>query len=429
MVDTFSYTAWNGPTIYNMKATKPQELKPIGGFVDSDVSIDDMAVQALKTLLPKGTPVINTIRKKVPKLKRYDVFYNRNILELVGKGVKKYPGQIGLEIECEGTNLYTTPMRWWGTHVDPSLRPCKGHDPVEYTLKEPLSREDVTKALKYLEKGLKASAAEPDLSYRTSVHVHLNVQNLTLKQILTFVSLYILFENVLTKFCGPTREGNLFCLRAPDAGYWLYSINKMLVDQSLGSLCNDSNRYVACNLSSLTKFGSVEFRALRGTIDREVIEAWVDILLAILDFSKTIKDPYHVYRLYRSTTPELLASSVLGHKLLSYLNGDVCESLRIGGRYVIDIAQAVPEWLEPKTKEELEANPITAQERLEQAYKYGSYVLNTSLEEGDVYFSGVPTGWKVKSKHSLWYDNDGPIAQTFTTDGEVDFWMGDEDAA
>src|SRR5215213_1967548 len=49
-------------------------------------------------------------------------------------------------------------------------------------------------------------------SPRTSVHVHLNVQDLELHQALDYVLLYSIFEKLFYKFAGRGRIRNIFCV-------------------------------------------------------------------------------------------------------------------------------------------------------------------------------------------------------------------------
>src|SRR5690606_27696704 len=113
---------------------------------------------------------------------------------------------------------------FWLVHADGSLR----GESAEYVLRNPLDRVGVEKALNYLSK--KLDKAECNYSWRTSVHVHINMQKETLMTLYNLVCLAILFEDSLSKFSGPSRMGNLFCLRAKDAEFLIDIIKRSVRD-------------------------------------------------------------------------------------------------------------------------------------------------------------------------------------------------------
>src|SRR4051812_30294516 len=105
--------------------------------------------------------------------------YNKEVSKLFA--VRKRAGEVGLEIEMEGRNLHRAPIEpYWEDHQDGSLR---GEENAEYVLRIPISRKLVPEALEMLFKFLKDSGAviRQD-SPNTSVHVHLNMQDVSLKK-------------------------------------------------------------------------------------------------------------------------------------------------------------------------------------------------------------------------------------------------------
>ena len=203
--------------------------------------------------------------------------------------------EVGLEIEVEGHRLPNPPKGWTG-HNDGSLR----GESVEYVLRRPISRESVPKYLNRIKKAYNENETVIQNSDRTSTHVHINVQDMSITHIFNFIFLFLLYEEHLVKWCGDTRCGNLFCLRHQDAEYMI----KVLEDiasgkQNFSCLDNrsgDSLRYAALNLKALATYGSLEFRSLRGTDDMDVINTWVNILLRLKDAAKKYEDPTHIIR-------------------------------------------------------------------------------------------------------------------------------------
>ncbi len=196
--------------------------------------------------------------------------------------------EIGIEVEMEGIYLPMV-VYGWSLHRDPSLR----GNSMEYVLNGPTSRVGANHKLEVLYKTFYEEPNNIDPSNRCGVHIHLNVRNYTIEEIFNFIILYLIFETVLTRWCGPEREGNLFCLRATDAEWLLWELIKSrkagFFTQSL--LNQQNSKYAAINLSTIVKYGSLEFRQL-GTPKRvDTIKLWLKFLLAIKDYAATEKDP------------------------------------------------------------------------------------------------------------------------------------------
>lgn len=236
-----------------------------------------------------------------------DVFRSR----YVGKRAE---GEIGLEIECEGMNLFDAPISWWLTHPDGSLRTYKDHPPIEYVLRKPISRQDVPKALDYLSKKLKQAGSFIADSHRTSVHVHVNCQDLTIKQIYQFWCLYTIFEEILVDFSGPDRPGNLFCLSSKQAEYQVKMLEQAIQTENFNEVFSDNLRYTSCNTASLGKFGSLEFRSMRGTVDQGLIQGWVDILLILKDKSLEYDSPREIAEDFEKLNSEGFLHKIFGDR-------------------------------------------------------------------------------------------------------------------
>lgn len=232
--------------------------------------------------------------------------YNRTVAKLWHPVSEPVTGDIGLEIECEGENLPGNLMsEVWTCHEDGSLRMYKGvHKPVEYVLRKPLKRYKMDKALKYLSDKLRDKSALVVKSPRTSVHVHINVLDLTLKQALTFAMLYYTVEDLLVDYGGKDRVGNMFCLRTKDAAHALSILENCIRNDSWSDIVNENLRYTSCNLAALSKFGSLEFRSMRGTTDPETILEWVDILLMIKERASLLSNPIEILNKFNEGSPK-----------------------------------------------------------------------------------------------------------------------------
>lgn len=284
--------------------------------------------------------------------KNKEAFYNKVITTVCPVRTEKKAGLIGLEIECEGTKLFTAPFKYWACHEDGSLRPYKGGTPVEYVLREPLDLPELKTALKYLDVKLKESGSSVHLSSRTSVHVHINVQKNTLRELYCFILLYLIFEEVLVDWSGPERAGNLFCLRAKDSEFYIQMLEGCLKNESFREWKEDF-RYSACNVASVPKFGSLEFRSLRGTVDISLIETWVSVLLHLRQKSLTYDNPIEIVEDFNRLGPLPFFASIFDNGLRDLFSGtkDLSGKLWDGLRMMRDVAYSC-QWNPPLKKDE-----------------------------------------------------------------------------
>lgn len=198
-------------------------------------------------------------------------------------------GDIGLEIEMEGENIPhkdLTPHSW-RKEVDASLR----GESAEYVLRKPLSLDNTMRALEDLQAMFDLCGTTFTPTYRAGIHVHVNVQDLTPVQLVTFICSYFMLEEVLLRFCDKSRLGNHFCLRMSDASYSLDRLVEFVERQDIHTLNSEDLRYASLNVTSLFKYGSVEFRALESTLDPERIRIWAGVLVHLRDYAKTISSP------------------------------------------------------------------------------------------------------------------------------------------
>lgn len=293
----------------------------------------------------------NDMVRKKTRRNEEEKSYNHKIIDWWLDQSYKKSGEVGLEIECEGENLFNSPLQWWSAHPDGSLRPYKGHQPIEYVLKQPVSRTDLDKALAYLAAKLKTAKSNVIESPRTSVHVHVNCQELTIKQVVTYVICYLIVEELLVEWCGPERAGNLFCLRAKDAAEFAYNLEWGIRKDDFSEVTHNEYRYSACNLAALKKFGTLEFRSMRGTVDTQLIKDWVDILLSIKQQSLTFDNPQEVLKYFDNHGVMGILRYILPNDYMRFVNvQELSRKIWDGVRLSRDIAFAIPEWEKPIEK-------------------------------------------------------------------------------
>jgi len=216
-------------------------------------------------------------------------------------------GDLGIEVEVEGEHL-PTPNKYWRSEHDDSLRgECR-----EYVLKRPLSLPDARMALSYLDNCYHEAGTTVHESVRAGVHVHVNVQKLTVVQLFSFMVVYIILEDILIKYCGEYREGNLFCLRTKDAEFLLYNLERVAKGKEYRYFESDVLRYSSMNVCSLWSYGSLEFRAMRGTRDLDVIGDWAEILLNLRNEAIKFDNPAQVVEMLQRDGAESFLETFLG---------------------------------------------------------------------------------------------------------------------
>ena len=190
-------------------------------------------------------------------------------------------GVFGIEVEVEGNNLPTEDHKaLWKVTKDGSLR----GEANEYILKRPLELGEAKFAVEHL--GNLLANSQLHMSFRTSVHVHINIQNMYITQLKRFIYVSFLLENLLAEFSGEGRVGNRFCLRVCDAEYQIAMIKACIsAAGTIPRFMNEECKYAAINLVPIRTQGSVEFRTMQGTTDSDTINTWLEILNKIYKFA------------------------------------------------------------------------------------------------------------------------------------------------
>jgi hypothetical protein len=178
---------------------------------------------------------------------------------------------------------------------------------------------------------------------------------MTPKQLFTFITTYFVLEELLVTYCGPAREGNHFCLRAKDAEWIINELITAATTRKLKNLDTDTLRYCSLNIISLFKYGSIEFRAMRGTRDLDAIYEWVEILDRVRVASLEFKQPSDVLSTMSFNGEEDFIKRVLGDKAKWFLkNGNANSMVREGARIVQPLAYSV-DW---NTYRDVNNNPF-----------------------------------------------------------------------
>jgi hypothetical protein len=253
-------------------------------------------------------------------------------------------GEFGLEIEVEDpAGIYFNPNKYWTVTRDGSL-----DNGMEYVLAEPMSLEGCRKALAYFTRKKNESGMKIQDSIRCGVHVHVNVQDMVMTNLLNMITLYYVMENVFSRFWGESREGNLFCLRAKDAEYQIQVLSDFVAGENIRVLQSDDLRYAGMNLTSLSKFGSLEFRGLRTPSGRGAVTKifdWLKILSDLRDASFNFENPQKIVENFSGNTiDDFLLDNFPNTKHILEKVEDIELLLYSGARQAQDIAYARQDW-------------------------------------------------------------------------------------
>lgn len=186
----------------------------------------------------------------------------------------------GIEVEVEGIHKINTPTykSYWKTTADNSLR----NNGIEF-VSLPIKANQIEGALIQLHNKVKHERNVPDFSERTSTHVHMNVRDLTIEQIYNLVLIYTSVENILFNWVGHNRDKNIFCIKLSDTNYFDNVSNLLYYTKEI---IRNWNKYTALNLQPISSKGTVEFRHLFGTWDKEIILLWINFLSCIKTYAK-----------------------------------------------------------------------------------------------------------------------------------------------
>lgn len=237
---------------------------------------------------------------------------------LLGKSCKK-GCMFGAELEVESnTKLPEIDTGTWKTASDPSLR---SRIPKEYTTRSPIPFVGVDRAISSLLTTLNDNNVSEPIkdSATTSWHVHLNALDLSATELMTRLFLYWLLEPVIIKHCGTKREQNTFALQLKDSYHTLRRFDTnfyttMISEPhrlSRNSWFSQEQRYSSQNVCALVKFGSIEYRAMKGTLDRDEIMIWINALTKMWQHTG-YTDPSQLLCSYYDLGVEGLLKEILG---------------------------------------------------------------------------------------------------------------------
>jgi hypothetical protein len=259
----------------------------------------------------------------------------QDMYERLGLRCGRTDGKFGVEIEVEGANLptrYEDPIfdAFWKVERDGSL---KGKfDNLEYVMRKPLSLDGVKDSVAALERRYQEKGSVVDETVRAGVHVHLNIQNYSPLELMTFATTYYMLEDYFVHWSGVGRVGNHFCLRATDAEGVIYKLIDACEKRDWRHLNTDDIRYASLNWNAMHKYGSIEFRSMRSTRKLEDVIRWVELIDRLTVGAKQFNNPREVIgAVSEFQGPERFIEFVMGdcaREFLQFRNVDIWEGLR-----------------------------------------------------------------------------------------------------
>jgi hypothetical protein len=242
------------------------------------------------------------------------MLYWRTILKKLHEHIGRplLTGDVGIEIEAEGVGFQVIDSDIWRTEDDGSLRGIYPSGRAEFVMQKPIPIEGVADAITLLAEY--QHHAEFNFSFRCSVHVHVNVGGLTYPEFLAYLYLCILLEEPLMNLCGDTRKANRFCLRIADAEGYVRHLTQLFTSgpRSLMEIREDAVRYSAINIGSVRKYGSLEFRGMKGTLDVPTITAWTQTLFRLREVARKFGNPVAVHDAFVKTDTLQFAKHCMG---------------------------------------------------------------------------------------------------------------------
>jgi len=206
----------------------------------------------------------------------------------------------GIEIEIEGSSVRFPPPAGWSYHDENSLR----NGGAEY-VSQPMDLKSIEPMVLSLRAAL-GRARINEASHRAGVHIHRNCTYMRMIDPLVIMAVYYCYEPFMLKMLGSHRNGNLFCMPSYDIGDNNRWFNQLLSCVFSGGYdWPERGRYCSCNLDSLRRYGTVEWRVFPFSLDGAEIATWArwidkfveDALMIVenrsyLDYLKIIqKDP------------------------------------------------------------------------------------------------------------------------------------------
>lgn len=200
-----------------------------------------------------------------------------NYQGLIGKHKIKSPDEyVGIEIELEGIHNHINEIQSFNIVHDGSLKD-NGLELVSIPIQMKFLEVELDRIL--------GDVQEAKVSDRCSLHVHLNVSDLSVDELNAIILLYTIYEKSLFRLSGDRWENN-YCIP-------LYECPDIVKDFYSHPL-KGWHKYFAFNLAPIwgnpqegtARLGTIEFRHHRGTKDALEIITWCNYITSLKEYIK-----------------------------------------------------------------------------------------------------------------------------------------------
>lgn len=183
---------------------------------------------------------------------------------------------VGIELEVEGINSSVIIPPTFRCVPDLSLK-LSGSEFVTIPIQ-----------LKYLEIELtRLIIKKYTMSKRCSLHVHLNIRDMTEDQFKSLICLYLLYEKTFFRLSGG-RDTNIYCVPLLDDIAGTAKFINSSVKNSKGSKYAALNVAPAIGGAGSDLLGTIEFRHHVGTLDTQVILNWCSFITTLKKAASTM---------------------------------------------------------------------------------------------------------------------------------------------
>lgn len=225
--------------------------------------------------------------------------------------------------------LNVTPLNsWWDVHQDNSLR----NGGIEFVSKKLFGRDllnGIDEFYSFLNSLSKTDGVRIDASKRCSTHIHIDYRDAEISDIISAYCTYAIVERALFKYIAPNRMNSIYTIplfRLNEFNsvlgelYTARDKNENTIIQTMGYF-SEQQRYAAVNMHALVKYGSLEYRHANPIMDKKELITWINILLAIKQFSMG-KYPEDVLKILHETQGLAFLQTVFGPYHQVFLNQD-----------------------------------------------------------------------------------------------------------
>ena len=260
---------------------------------------------------------------------------------------------MGVEVEMEFFGNHDSViddirrLLYWSRVNEGSLR-----NGTEIVLGQPLMGKQLRDALVEMSEVLHNNR-RVDFNFRTSVHVHMDIRDLSHEELHNLVVLYTIWERTFFRNLFPERENNAYCIpwykRCPQRE------TIAAIKENMPSMFGETDRYLSLNLRAVRDRGSVEFRAHSGTADYQSLVDWINILMSLKARAIEETDEDYFYKV-SNEGPEQVAYDLFGERLGSkfdtmHLHSDLIEGARTAQFLILPEMPVYPGPVEVSTVE------------------------------------------------------------------------------